>query len=118
MPSIARRAPSSLVAALSLGAPLFVSAAASPVLAPDKWLETHLVDLIPFARASEPVGSAGPVESSQLEAFAREDAAPRSLYDMIKHRVGNFSFDYTDLAERHSEYFAEGMLEKRRTGTL
>jgi hypothetical protein len=58
------------------------------------------------------------VEAQEPEVAAGEDAAPRTLYDMIKHRVGNFSSGYTDLAERHSEYFTEGLLEKRRMGTL
>ena len=57
-------------------------------------------------------------DAQQPEAVATEDTAPRSLYDLIKHRVGTCSLGYTDLAERHSEYFMEGMLEKRRQGRL
>jgi len=44
MPSIARRAPSSWVAAISLAAALLVSAAPSPALAQDKWLELSIPD--------------------------------------------------------------------------
>ena len=61
---------------------------------------------------------AAAVEARESEVTATENAAPRSLYDLIKHRVGTCSLGYTDLAERHSEYFMEGMLEKQRTGTL
>ena len=61
---------------------------------------------------------AATVEAQEPEVAATEDAAPRSLYDRMKHLIGTVSLDCTDLAERHSEYFAEGMLEKYREGRL
>ena len=80
------------------------AAAAAEGTTPDQWLAARLSDVLPPVKPSEFVTG--------------ENGAPRTLYDLIKHRVGNFSFDCTDLAERHSEYFAEGVLEKRRMGTL
>ena len=80
------------------------AAAAAEGATPDKWLDTHLPDVI---AAAEPT-----------ELATGEDGASRTLYDRMKHLIGTVSLDYTDLAERHSEYFAEGMLEKHRQGTL
>lgn len=133
------------------------AAATAEGTTPERWLDVHLAELTPVPQSTEAVGDAGVVELPQLEPFAGDATAPRSLYDLIKHRVGNVSFDYTDLAEhhsedlasssrgevshevlterfrslvqraeclggdlsvRHSESFAEGMLEKRRMGSL
>lgn len=94
------------------------AAATAEGTTPGRWLDVHLVELIPDPQSTEAVRDAGVVELPQLEPFAGDADAPRSLYDLIKHRVGTCSLGYTDLAERHSEYFMEGMLEKQRTGTL
>lgn len=42
----------------------------------------------------------------------------RTLADEMAGLIGLFSSDRGDLSERHSELFAEGLLEKRRNGTL
>jgi len=43
---------------------------------------------------------------------------PRTFADLCEGLIGAVSLDRTDLAERHSELFAEGMEEKRRQGRL
>lgn len=80
------------------------AAAAAEGTTPEEWLA---------ARLPEPVRS---VQST--EAATVEEGTPGTLYDRMKHLIGTVSLDYTDLAERHSEYFAEGMLEKQRQGVL
>lgn len=71
------------------------------------------------AAADEAAATPAPaVEAQESTQPATADGAPRSLYDLIKHRVGTVSSGYTDLAERHSEYVMESLLEKRRLGTL
>lgn len=94
------------------------AAATAEGTTPGRWLEAHLPEMTISSRQADLVADPAPVESHGFERSAPEDAAPRTLYDLIKHRVGNFSSDYTDLAERHSDYFMEGLLEKRRMGTL
>jgi hypothetical protein len=44
--------------------------------------------------------------------------SPRTLADLLEGLIGVVSLDRTDLAERHSELFAEGMEEKHRQGHL
>jgi hypothetical protein len=67
---------------------------------PEEWIAARLPLRSP---ASESDGGAQP---------------PRTLADEFAGRVGLFSSGQSDLSERVSELFAEGMLEKRRTGTL
>jgi len=47
-----------------------------------------------------------------------DHAAPGTLYEQMKHLIGVVSSDCTDGSERVSEYFTEGMLQKRREGRL
>jgi hypothetical protein len=47
-----------------------------------------------------------------------ENAPPGTLAERLAGLVGLIRSGRNDLAERHSELFMEGLLEKRRTGTL
>jgi hypothetical protein len=47
-----------------------------------------------------------------------ENAPPGTLAERLVGLVGLIRSGRNDLAERHSELFMEGLLEKRRTGTL
>ena len=47
-----------------------------------------------------------------------EPASDETLEDGFEDYIGLFNSGRGDLAERHSELFLEGLLEKRRTGTL
>jgi hypothetical protein len=48
----------------------------------------------------------------------REEEAPRTLAERFEGYLGLVSLDRTDLAERASELFGEGMVEKHRAGQL
>lgn len=80
---------------------------------PDRWLDAHLPDVLPPA---EPLVDAGYAEVRDTS----DETEPKSLLDLLMRAglVGGFRSGLGDLAERHSEYFMEGMLEKRRMGTL
>lgn len=78
------------------------AAAGAEGTTPDKWLAARLPKQ---------------ATSAQSTAAAGEEGESRTLYDRIK-RIGSVSLPITDLADRHSEYFAEGMLEKYREGRL
>ena len=67
---------------------------------PAEWIAARLPDRSP---APEPAGDAQP---------------PRTLADEFAGRVGRLSSGRSDLSERVSELFAEGMVEKRRAGRL
>ena len=55
-----------------------------------------------------------------LDAFLKNGAADEgmSLYDRMKGIVGSVRGGPPDLAERHSEYYYEALLEKKRKGRL
>lgn len=90
------------------------AAATAEGTTPDRWLEAHLPDLLP---PGEPFVAA---DSAQPRNAGSGEAEPKSLLDLLIQAggVGGFHSGRSDLSERHSELFAEGMLEKRRMGTL
>lgn len=89
------------------------AAAAAEGTTADEWLDAHLADMLPHA---EPVVHADPVQPPD----GSGETEPKSLLDLLMRAglVGVFNSGRGDLAERHGELFAEGMLEKRRMGTL
>jgi hypothetical protein len=68
---------------------------------PAEWIAARLPDRSP--PATEPNGGTHP---------------PRTLADEFAGRVGRFSSGRSDLSERVSELFADGMVEKHREGRL
>lgn len=91
------------------------AAAAAEGTTPDWWLEVHLPDLLP---PGEPFVTADPAQPRNADSSEADE--PKSLLDLLIRAggVGGFRSGRSDLSERHSELFAEGMLEKRRMGTL
>jgi len=47
-----------------------------------------------------------------------DDPSCQTLAERFAAHVGGFRSGRRDLSERHSELFADGMVEKRKTGTL
>ena len=88
--------------------------AAAEGTTPARWLAAHLPDLLASAEPSTTEDTASP-DAAATDAGGER---PKSLAELIAGRVGGFRSGRGDLAERHSELFAEGMLEKRRLGTL
>ena len=55
-----------------------------------------------------------------IDAFLDSGAASEgvSVYDKMKHLIGSVNGGPPDLSERHSEYFYEYLLDKKRKGRL
>jgi Ribbon-helix-helix protein, copG family len=55
-----------------------------------------------------------------IDAFLNNGAANEgvSLYHKMKHLIGSVKGGPPDLSERHSEYFYEYLLDKKRKGRL
>lgn len=55
-----------------------------------------------------------------IRLMAKDDPVTQgtSVYDRMKHLVGSVKGGPPDLAERHSEYFYEALLDKKRKGRL
>ncbi|HEU4559552.1 MAG TPA: hypothetical protein VFS20_17000 [Longimicrobium sp.] len=78
-----------------------------------EWLETMVahVKLTPSDRGLEVAEAVTNVDGED------DDRPPLTMYDVMKDYIGRVSGNGPgDLAENHSKYFLEGLLEKKRQG--
>jgi hypothetical protein len=82
---------------------------------PAEWIAARLP--VPCVHTND-AGSVA-VETEGIPAVNGDAAtSQKTLADRMKGKIGRISSGRTDLSERVSELFAEGLMEKRRTGHL
>jgi hypothetical protein len=84
-----------------------------------EWLET-MVAHVKLATAETPTDREPEVAETLPPVAGEGDGRPPlTMYDLMKDHLGKVASNGPrDLAENHSRYFLEGLLEKKRQGRL